>query len=112
METIIKIDIAKMKADIKRLAEEQKFLKNQMKTVHIVGERKMEAWQARSKHYENRLDLRILYAAYGIAKGKKFSEIENHYPEDVHPLHKFQKTIDRILEGYKYLAEVEEPAVV
>lgn len=107
METMeIKINIAKMKADIKSKAEEQKFLKNQMKTVHIVGERKMDASTAWSKHHYNREDLRAMYAAYGIARGKCFSQIENHYPEENHPLQKLQKKIDRILEPYKYLVEV------
>jgi hypothetical protein len=106
METIEKINIFKMKEDIKVKAEEQKFLKNQGKTVYIVGERTMPASEAWYKHYINREDLRVLYAAYGIAKGKSFSQIENHYPEENHPLQKFQKTINRILEGYKYLEEV------
>jgi hypothetical protein len=106
METIIKINILKMKEDIKAKVELQKFYKNQRKTVKIVGERKMPASEAWYKHYTNREDLRILYAAYGIARGKSFSQIENHYPEDNHPLQKYQKAIDRILEPYMYLEEV------
>jgi len=107
METIVKTDVAKMKADIKVIAEEQKFLKNQMKTVHIVGERKMSPGDAWYKHYTNRLDLRVLYAAYGIARGKSFSQIENHFPEEGHPLHERQGSIDRILKKYEKLVEVE-----
>jgi len=106
METIVKINIEKMKEDIKTKVELQKFYKNQRRTEKIVGERKMPAWEATYKHQTNREDLRILYAAYGIAKGKTFSQIESHYPEENHPLQKFQKSIDRILEGYKYLVEV------
>jgi len=107
METlVIKIDTAKMKADIKKLAEEQKFLKNQMKTVHIVGERIMDAKDAWARHHYNREDLRAMYAAYGIARGKKFSQIENNHPEENHPLNNLQKKIDRISEPYKYLVEV------
>ena len=109
METIVKIDIVKMKEDIKVKAEEQKFLKNQRKDVHIIGERKMPAKDAAYKHMTNREDLRVMYAAYGIARGRSFSQIENHYPEDGHPLQKFQRSIDRILEGYKYLEEVKVP---
>jgi hypothetical protein len=109
METIVKINIAKMKEDIRTKAEEQKFLKNQRKDVYIKGERKMPAKQAAYKHQTNREDLRIMYAVYGIARGKSFSQIENHFPEDGHPLQKYQKTIDRILEGYKYLEEVKVP---
>lgn len=109
METIIKINIAKMKEDIKTKAELQKFYKNQRKTEKIIGERKMPASEATYKHQTNREDLRVMYAAYGIARGKSFSQIENHYPEENHPLQKYQKTIDRILEGYKYLEEVKVP---
>jgi len=107
MEIIIKIDIAKMKADIKIKVEEQKFFKNQRKTEHLVGERKISPYDAIYKHAANREDLRMMYAAYGQARGKSFSQIENHYPEENHPLHGYQKTIDRILEGYEMLVEVE-----
>lgn len=106
MEIIVKTDIRKMKADIKAKVEEQKFYKNQRKTVKIVGERKMPAKDATYKHQANREDLRILYAAYGLARGKSFSQIENHHSDENHPLQRFQKSIDRILEGYKYLEEV------
>jgi hypothetical protein len=50
-----------------------------------------------------------MYAAYGIARGKSFSQTENHYSEENHPLQKYQKTIDRILEKYKVLVNVEIP---
>lgn len=105
METINKFDIAKIKADIKKMVELQKFYKNQRKTEKIVGERKMPAIEAGYKHKTNRDDLRIMYAAYGLAKGKKYSEIENHYPEENHPLKNYQRSIDRILEKYIMLVE-------
>ena len=110
METIVKFDYARMKEDIKTKVEEQKFLKNQRKTIKIVGERVIPAKDATYKHQTNREDLRIMYAAYGIARGKSFSQIENHYPQENHPLEKYQKTIDRILEKYKVLVKVEVPA--
>ena len=106
METIVKFDIAKMKADIKTKVEEQKFLKNQRKTVKLVGERKVEPSVATYRHQTNREDLRIMYAAYGVARGHSFSQIENHYPEENHPLQKYQKSIDRISEKYMMLVEV------
>lgn len=106
METTVKINISKMKEDIKTKAELQKFYKNQRKDVHIKGERKMPAKDAQYKHMCNREDLRVMYAAYGIARGKSFSQIENHYPQENHPLEKYQKTIDRFLEKYKMLVEV------
>ena len=109
METIVKTNIAQMKADIKVKAEAQRFLKNQRKDVHIVGERKMPAKDAAYKHQISREDLRIMYAAYGVARGHSFSQIENHFPEDGHPLQKYQKSIDRILEKYKMIVKVEIP---
>jgi len=107
METIEKIDIAKMKADIKAKVELQKFYKNQRRTEKLVGDRKMSPSDATYKHMANREDLRAMYAAYGVARGKSFSQTENHYPEEGHPLHAYQRTIDRILEGYKIMVEVE-----
>lgn len=107
METIEKIDIAKMKADIKAKVELQRFYKNQRKTEKIIGERKMDAGEAAGRHYLNRGDLRIMYAAYGLARGKSFSQIESRYSEDNHPLKNYQRTIDRISERYKVIVKVE-----
>lgn len=111
METIEKIDIKKMKEDIKGMVELQKFYKNQRKTEKLVGERKISPSDATYKHAANREDLRIMYAAYGLARGKSFSQIENKYPEEEHPLQKYQKTIDRITEKYKILVPVETQVV-
>ena len=106
METTVKFNHSQMRADIKAKAEEQIFLKNQRKEVKIVGERKMPAKDAAYKHQTNREDLRIMYAAFGLATGKTFSYVENHYPEENHPLEKYRGTIDRILGKYKMLVEV------
>ena len=54
METIEKIDVAAMKADIKTMVEKQKFYKNQRRTEKLVGDRKMPAWEATYKHQTNR----------------------------------------------------------
>lgn len=107
METIIRTDLIKMKADIKAKSEKQIMLKNQRKTVYIVGDRIIDAITANYTHYNNREDLRILYAAYGLARGKSFSQIENHYPELDHPLKTYQKSIDRVSEKYLILEEAE-----
>ena len=107
METIEKYDIIKMKANIKNKVNEQKFYKNQRKTVNLIGERKMLASDAVWRHITKKEDLRIIYAAYGLARGKSFSCTENHYPEENHPLHDLQDEIDVILERYKVLEEVE-----
>jgi hypothetical protein len=110
METIVKFDYKKMKEDIKTKVEEQRFLKNQRKTVKIVGERTIPAKDATYRHQANREDLRIMYAAYGVARGKSFSQIENHYPQENHPLERFQKSIERISEKYLVLEEVKVQA--
>jgi hypothetical protein len=106
METIVNttvktINVEKLKSDIKELAEKQKFYRNQRKTEYIVGERKMQPWEAACAHRENRNKLRIMYAVYGVLKGKKFSEIENHYQEDNHPLKEYQYQIDKLMKTYE-----------
>ncbi len=107
MENQLKYNIAKMKADIKVRAEEQVMLKNQRKSVHIIGERKVSASDAAYKHYVNKSDLRIMYAAYGLARGKSFSQTENKFEEHNHPLLVvFKRSIDRILESYVMPVEV------
>jgi len=107
METIEKVNTAKMKSDIKKINEEQRFLKNQRKTTKLVGDRKLSPSDAAYKHQTNREDLRIMYAAYGQARGKSFHQVENHYPEENHPLNNYQGTIDRILKTYTEKVEVE-----
>jgi hypothetical protein len=107
METIEKVNIAKMKADIKNMVEKQKFYKNQRKTENLVGERKISPSEATWKHTTNREDLRIMYAAYGLARGKSFSQTENKYPEENHPLNQYQGTIDRFLKYYTEKVGIE-----
>ena len=91
-----------MKSDIKELAENQKFLKNQRKTEKLVGEREMPARDARWAHEENREKLRAMYAAYGLMRGKSFSVTENKYPEENHPLYGYEFQINKLLESYKF----------
>jgi len=109
METIEKIDVAAMKADIKTMVELQKYYKNQRKTEKLVGKREIQPWEATQKHQYNREELRAMYAAYGQARGKSFSETENHYPEEGHPLkdHPFPLRIERLLKKYTVKVEVE-----
>lgn len=90
-----------LKEDIKVLAEKQRFLKNQRKTVKLVGERKMNTWEATYTHQENRGKLRLMYAAYGIVLGKKFSQIENKFTEEEHPLNEYKDEIEKIILSYK-----------
>ena len=104
METIVKINTDKLKAEIKERAEKQKVYRNQRKTVHIKGDRLMPASEATYEHQKNGHKLRIMYAAYGIARGKSFSQIENCHPEENHPLQKYQYDIDKLLK----LCEIQD----
>ena len=74
METIEKINVKKLKSDIKELVEQQKFFKDQRKTVHIKGQRKMEPWEASMKHESNRIDLSIMYASLLVLRGWSIDE--------------------------------------
>lgn len=117
METIEKIDVRKMKADIKTKVEEQLFYKNQRRTVRLVGERKISRSEATWKHQANRHTLRLMYAAYGMARGKSFVQIEpdskwekkylDSSYDECHPLRKYQEQIDNILNRYKIQVPVE-----
>jgi len=90
---------------IRNKAEEQRFLKNQRKTERLIGNRKMPAWEATMKHQQNREELRVLYAAYGVLRGKKYSEIENQYSDENHPLKEYDKRIEKVLIRHKFLTE-------
>jgi precorrin-6x reductase len=65
-----------LKSEIKKLAEEQKVLKNQRKTVHLVGERTMDPWKASVQHSANRIKLNEMYQAYGLMRGKTPEQIQ------------------------------------
>lgn len=96
METIVKrLDVKKMKNDIKSKVEEQKFLKSER-----TNGKTMHPSVAQSKHFATRKQLRLMYAAYGLIRGKSFSQTENHYPEENHPLKQYQYEIDKLVEKY------------
>jgi hypothetical protein len=102
METISnkKISLVILRENISVLEQEQRFLKNQRKTVNLFDKRKMETWKAQMTHRINREKLRVMYAAYGLARGKTYSQVENVYPEENHPLKNYQSEINKILEDY------------
>lgn len=60
--------ISKIKQEIKEKAENQKFLKNQRKTVRLIGERKMSSSDAEDTLRKTTYDLCINYIAYYILK--------------------------------------------
>ena len=106
MENTTKYNVAKLKSDIKVLAETQTTLKNQRRTVKLFGERTIDPEEATYKHMGNREILRAMYGAYGLARGKSFSQTENKYPEENHPLKSFG--IDHILRRYILVGECAE----
>lgn len=116
METIVKYDVRKMKADIKVKVEEQKTYKMYRKfyltidgriVVPKVSERKMRQSEAQWKHRANRHTLRIMYAAYGFMRGKSFQQIENNHKEEVHPLEKYREQIIKLADSYLVEVPVE-----
>ena len=106
METIEKVenrqrmDITKFKNDIKELSEQQRYFKNQRKTVNLQGTRTMSPSEATWKHQANREKLRLMFAAYGLMRGKSFSQIENKFPEEEHPLNEYKLRIGKIIASY------------
>jgi hypothetical protein len=91
-----KQSIQSLKAAIKVLVAEQKSLKPQRKTVHFSGERSHTPYQATSKHQANRYDLRHMYIAYGIMRGKGIEVIE---PKAKTPHNEYW--VEKIIEKYE-----------
>lgn len=65
------VGINKLKNEIKSISTEQRELKNQMKTINLVGERTIEPLVAQYKHWQNRRNLNLMYATYQILRGKE-----------------------------------------
>lgn len=65
-----------LRSEIKKLAEGQIVLKNQRKTVNLVGERTHDPSEAQWKHYSNRFKLRMLYLTLGLLRGRTIEQIE------------------------------------
>ena len=86
-----------LKNEIKTLAASQIILRDQRKSVYNKLERTITPKEAAWKHEANRDELRIMYAAQGLLRGKTFSQIESNYPEESHPLKEYQSRIDRLV---------------
>lgn len=93
-----------LKETIKVLAEQQISLKNQRKTVHLIGERTLDPWRATLNHEINRHNLRLLYTTQQLLKGKSLKEIEPHNHESTIPLSAYQKELDQLVEKYGEVA--------
>lgn len=103
--TINKIAINTLKTDIKNLSKEQRILKNQRKTVNIKGERTMVPWQAIQRHGINRGRLRIMFAAYGLMRGKSLEEIETNHLSEENSIKNFLPDISKIIENYNKIQD-------
>lgn len=127
--------LQELKNLIKAKAEYQTELKQNRKTVHFKGEKRLTytyktwtngKWQdvVKEMHHDTAVqliggtyrpngdpyyyfgnpgtkhELRLLYAAYGLLRGKSFSQTESHYPEENHPLNKYKSEIMSIVDKY------------
>ena len=119
--------IKEFRQEIAKLEKEQKEYKPLRKTVNRVKESDVNPYTAADKVRSNKHTLRIMYAAYGLMRGKKFSEIENkaqvmNHEEfytrtgiwvnnnlvGKHPLVLYLEEINEYLEKYGYKLEYEE----
>lgn len=96
-----------LKSEIKTLVANQIITKAQRKTVSLIGERTIDPEDAQYTAWLNKNKLRLLYAAYGVMRGKTFLEIENKNKEGVVPLSELEDTINSIVEKYAYEKEDE-----
>jgi DUF4097 and DUF4098 domain-containing protein YvlB len=92
-----------MKADIKKMVEEQKSYRLQRKYKLPEGmERTVSQSEAQWKHRANRQKLRTMYAAYTVARNKSISLIDRH-PEEI------EDQAFKILTKYEIQVPVEQP---
>lgn len=127
----MKTEIVNFRNEIAKLEAEQKNVKEQRKTERFTGTRTMQPWQAQVCVQENKDKLRLMYAAYGLMRGKKFNEIENQakpidrdsfYTETgiwvnekyvgLHPLTVCAERINQYLKKYGYTMPEENNAVI
>jgi len=93
-----------LKNEIKNLAKIQILLKDQRKTVYSKLKRTVEPQRAQWEHEANREQLRLMYAAYGLLRGKTLKQIEDNYNESDYDnfLNRKRFTINKLVEQYKY----------
>jgi hypothetical protein len=69
-----------LKNEIKQLAEYQRVLRDQRKSVNNKLDRTIEPREAQWKHKAHRDKLRILYAAQAILRGKTIEQVHAENP--------------------------------
>ena len=96
-----------LKQKIKELSVKQVELKNQRKTVNLVGERTVAPYQAAYQHSDNRLELRRLFIAYGLLRGKTIEQIEPTTKNPIYAPGLYSKdVIDKMVAQYKQELEI------
>ena len=117
--------IKEFRQEIAKLEKEQRILKPQRKTEHFKGERTVDHWTAESTVRANKVELRIMYAAYALMRGKTFAYVEpinkplkhgEYYNslyvlkelDGKHPLYLYLGRINEYLEKYGYKLPYEE----
>lgn len=104
----MKEEIKKLREEIAALEEQQINMKAQRKTVNLKVKRTVSPYTAAQTVDENRGKLRIMYAAYGLMRGKRFNQVENQWDKknnDIHPLYGLASQINKILNKYGYTME-------
>jgi hypothetical protein len=119
--------IKQMREEIAQKENEQKTIKPQRKTVHFTGTRTIDPEDAYNKVIDNKFDLRIMYAAYNLLRGKKFEitesnskpidreeyyKLRGYYPnpkfEGKHPLTMYLPAINNVLNRYGFKLPYKE----
>lgn len=98
----------KLREEIAALEQEQINMKAQRKTVNLKVKRTVDPYSAAMNVLSNREKLRVMYAAYGLMRGKRFNQVENHWVNEnneIHPLYGLASQINKILNKYGYTME-------
>lgn len=103
----MKEEIRQLRQEIAALEKEQINMKAQRKTVNLKVERTISQYEAAEKVRTNRIKLRVMYAAYGLMRGKTFEIIENRHGNQstTHPLIAYCRDINKVLNKYGYEME-------
>lgn len=98
----------KLREEIAALEIKQKEMKAQRKTVNLKVKRTVNPYDAAQSVDENRPKLRVMYAAYGLIRGKRFNQVENHWDKNnngTNPLYVLAPEINKVLNKYGYTME-------
>jgi len=109
-KTIVKINTRPVKDLIKTYVDNQKLYKDQRKSEKNKLERTIEPKDAQYKAFCNSHELRILYAAYTLLRGKSLSQAELNYSETDSDnfLNQHKAKIAKTLEGMQQMSKIKE----